>query len=159
MSTLEISVVSSEGLNKYSSYFSRIRPFITLTKLPAHVTYHHYDGGGTGEHVFLVPVDPTFFSDIYSCLRLQLCNTRRFIGPTQLGWCLIPASDIGLLPHDSVRYLSYRLRATDGSRSHVIVNLSIRLKGSCSSSIDTCQAVIGIPVTAVRKFGTGDCSS
>ncbi|TKY70917.1 hypothetical protein E2542_SST07211 [Spatholobus suberectus] len=159
MTTLEITVVSAEGLNEHSSYFNRIRPFITLTKLPAHVVYQ-YDGGGTGEHVFRVPVDPTFFSDTYSRLHLQLYNKRRFAGPTQLAWCLIPASDIALLPYNSLRYLSYRLRAKDGSRSHVIVNLSIRLQGSCyPMDPDTCQAVIGIPVTAVRKIGSGDCSS
>ncbi|KAJ1376149.1 hypothetical protein SESBI_50243 [Sesbania bispinosa] len=149
MTTLEISVESAEGLGEYSSFFSRVRPFITLTKLPTHAVYQYE--GGTREHVFRVPVDPTFFSDTYSSLHLQLYNKRRFVGPTQLGWCMIPASDIGILSHDSVRYLSYRLRATDGSRSHLIINLSIRLQGWITSpSLDTCQTVIGIPVTALR---------
>lgn len=166
MQTLEISVVSIEGLNNYSSYFSRIRPFIALTKLPTQVVYDG-GGGGTRDHVFRVPVDPTFFSDTYSCLHLQLYNNRRIVGPTKLGWCMIPPSDIAsLLPNDSVRYLSYRLRATDGSRGHVIINLSIRLQrgGSCSSlpwitPPYTCQTVIGIPVTAVRGIGNGHSSS
>ncbi|XP_020218098.1 uncharacterized protein LOC109801442 [Cajanus cajan] len=156
MTTLEISLVSAQGLNQRSSCFNQITPFITLTKLPAQAVYHH-EGGGTGDHVFRVPLDPTFFSDTYSRLHLQLFNKRRFVGPTQLGSCLIPPSDIALLPYDSLRYLSYRLRARDGSRSHVIVNLSICLRGS--PDLHTCQPVIGIPVTAVRKFGTGGSSS
>ncbi|KAG4972951.1 hypothetical protein AAZX31_11G025300 [Glycine max] len=156
--TLEICVVSAEGLKQQSSsYFSCIRPFITLTKLPAHMVYHHYDEGGTGEQVFRVPVDPTFFSDTYSRLHLQLYNKRRFAGLTQLGSCLIPPSDIALQPYHSVRYLSYRLRAKDGSRTHLTVNLSIRLHGS--PDLDTCQPVIGIPVTAVRKFRNAHSSS
>ena len=139
MTTLEITVVSAEGLDKYSSssYFStRIRPFITLTKLPARVEYQ-YDG----EHMFRVPVDPTFFSDACSCLHLQLYNKRRIVGSTQLGWCLIPPSDIGFPHSHSPRFLSYRLRATDGSKCPVIVNLSIRI--ICSSSF---YAVTGIPL-------------
>ncbi|XP_027362590.1 uncharacterized protein LOC113870194 [Abrus precatorius] len=152
MTTLEITVVSAEGLNKYSSYFNRITPLFALTVLPTHMV-HRYDGRGpTREHVFRVPVDSTFFSDTYSCLHLQLFIKRRFVGPTQLASCLIPASDIGLLPPDSVRFLSYRLRARDGSRSHVIVNLSIRLQGWASPPLDTCRTVIGIPVTAVRSW-------
>ncbi|KAK7406164.1 hypothetical protein VNO78_07784 [Psophocarpus tetragonolobus] len=147
MTTLEITVVSAEGLNQHSSYFNRIKPFITLTKLPEHTVYN-YDGGGTGDPVFRVPVDPTFFSDTYS---LQLYTKRRFAGPTQLGWCLIPPSDIALPSYHSVRYLSYRLRAKDGSRTHLIVNLSIRFQGL--PDLDTCHPVIGIPVTAVRKIG------
>ncbi|CAJ1927997.1 unnamed protein product [Sphenostylis stenocarpa] len=156
--TLEISVVSAEGLNQHSSFFNRIRPFITLTKLPADVL-HHYDGGGTGDHVFRVALDPTFFSDTYSRLHLHLYNRRRFVGPTLLGWCLIPPTDIAFPHSHSLRYLSYRLRAKDGSRTHLILNLSLRFQGSL------CHSVIGIPVTAVRKFGgssgtsaSGHCS-
>ncbi|XP_061337283.1 uncharacterized protein LOC133284301 [Gastrolobium bilobum] len=159
--TLEIVVVSAEGLDKYSSSSSY---FITLVKLPNHAVCQHDGGGGTREHMFRVPVDPTFFSDRHSCLHLQLYNKRRIVGPTQLGWCLIPVTDIGLLPHDSVRYLSYRLRTRDGSRSHVIINLSVRLQGSCSSvpwltSPSLVDTVIGIPVTAARGIGYGDCNS
>lgn len=137
-------MVSVEGLGKYSSSY-----FITLTNLSNHLVYS-YDGGGAEEHMFRVPVDHTFFFDTqHSSLQLQLYNKRRILGPTQLGWCMIPALDIGFLNHrDSaaVRYLSYRLRATDGCRSDIIINLSVKLLGSP----DTCQTVIGIPVTAVR---------
>ncbi|KAK7366786.1 hypothetical protein VNO80_08783 [Phaseolus coccineus] len=154
MTTLDITVVSTEGLNQYSSYFNRIRPFFTLTKLPAQLLYH-YDGGGTGDHVFRVPLDPTFFSDTYSRLHFHLYNNRRFAGPTLLGWCLIPPSDIAFPPSHSPRYLSYRLRAKDGSRTQLILNLSLRFHGSLyPPHPDTCQSVIGIPVTALRKFGT-----
>ncbi|WVZ25498.1 hypothetical protein V8G54_004042 [Vigna mungo] len=107
MTTLEITVVFAEGLNQPSYYFNRIRPFFTLTKLPAHLLYH-YDGGGTGDHVFRVPLDPTFFSDKYSRLHLHLYNDRRFIGPTLLKWCLIPPSDIAFPPSHSFCYLIYR---------------------------------------------------
>ncbi|ESW30464.1 hypothetical protein PHAVU_002G155100 [Phaseolus vulgaris] len=150
MTTLDITVVSTEGLNQYSSYFNRIRPFFTLTKLPAQLLYN-YDGGGTGDHVFRVPLDPTFFSDTYSRLHFHLYNNRRFAGPTLLGWCLIPPSDIAFPPSPSPRFLSYRLRAKDGSRTHLILNLSLRFH---PPHPDTCQSVIGIPVTALRKFRT-----
>ncbi|XP_027913964.1 uncharacterized protein LOC114173657 [Vigna unguiculata] len=154
MTTLEITVMSAEGLNQHSSYFNRIRPFFTLTKLPAHLLYH-YDGGGTGDHVFRVPLDPTFFSDTYSRLHLHLYNNRRFVGPTLLGWCLIPPSDIAFPPSHSLRHLSYRLRAKDGSKTHLILNLSLRFQGSLYPLHPaTCQPVIGIPVTALRKFGS-----
>lgn len=71
--------------------------------------------------MFRVPVDPSFFSVSYT-LTLPI-------------------------PHHSVSYLSYRLRAKDGSRTHFIVNLSIRLHRSADP--DTCQPVFGIPVNAI----------
>ena len=180
---LEISVISTEGLNNYTSYFNpTIKPFITITKLPTptHVDVVDDGGGGglsptssTWDHKFRVPVDPTFFSDGYSCLHLQIFTKRRIVGPAQIGWCLIPPSDIGLIPPGCVRYLSYRLRARDGSRGHAIINISVRLEGLANvyfdnnnnnnvpwvaPIVDAGHTVIGIPVTAIRRIGNGDCS-
>ncbi|KAK7251271.1 hypothetical protein RIF29_34318 [Crotalaria pallida] len=155
---VEIMVTSIEGLNNYTSFFNpKIKPFITITKLPTSTVNPTTTTTPTSDHVFRVPVDHTFFHDTYSCIYLELFTKRRIVGPAQLGWCMIPASDIGLLSPGSVRYLSYRLRAKDGSRGQAVINISVRLEGnvrwmstSVSRSMDTCHAVIGIPVTAVR---------
>ncbi|KAL2348066.1 hypothetical protein Fmac_002066 [Flemingia macrophylla] len=140
--TLEISVVSAEGL----SCLKRID--MSLTKLHSRSRYD-----GTGEHVFRVPLDPSFSDS----LVLQLFNKRRFLGPTHLGSCLIPPSDIALPPYHSLRHLSYRLRARDGSSTHIIVNLSIRFHAS--PDLHTCQPVLGIPITALRKFSISNADA
>ncbi|KAI9117908.1 hypothetical protein K1719_011050 [Acacia pycnantha] len=157
MSFLEITVLSVEGLHRRSSTGTALfSPSITLTKIPP-PTY-----GNKPSHVytsdvdqkFRVSVDSTFFSDRSSSLHLQLHAKRRLFGRTQLGWCLIPATDIGVLPSGSLRYLSYRLREQDGTRGHGIVNLSIRLEGVAppsASTVDPGQTVIGMPVTAIRR--------
>lgn len=165
-SVIELTVISTEGLNNYTSYLNpTIRPSsITLTKFPptpttATVSLSRWDDK------FRVSLDHSFFTDTYSssCLYLQLFTKRRFMSPAQIGWCMIPASDFGLLTPGSVRYLSYRLRGRDGCRGHAIINISIRLENTSwlSTSLspptmDTCHTVIGIPVTAIRG---GDCSS
>lgn len=177
---MEITIISTEGLNNYKSYFNpTIKPFITITKLPSTptqmVSVEHGGSGGARDHKFRVPVDHSFFQDRYSCLYLQLFTKRRIVGPAQLGWCLIPASDIGFLPPGSVRYLSYRLRAKDGSRGHAVINISVRFEGhvhvndnvhvppwlstSVSPTVDTYHTVIGIPVTAMSRIDNGDCGS
>ncbi|MED6216646.1 hypothetical protein PIB30_009534 [Stylosanthes scabra] len=160
---LEISVISIEGLNNYTSLLSpTIRPFITITRLPTQTHLATVENGGRfglglGPTPFRVTVDQSFFTDGYSCLHLQLFNKRRIVGPAQLGWCVIPPSDIGLLPPTSVSYLSYRLRATDGSRGQAIINISVRLDRLpwVDTSVDACHTVIGIPVTAVRRIAQG----
>lgn len=175
---LELTIISTEGLDNYTdSCFSPtwLRPFITLTKLPPTPTLTHVTSGAVDDiHKFRVPLDPTFFSDPYSSLYLRLFTRRRIVGPTQLGWCLIPASDIGPLTPGSVRYLSYRLRGRDNSsRGHAIINISIRLmeehehvnliapwiSTSLSPTMDTCHTVIGIPVKAIRGSYSGDCNT
>lgn len=175
MMELEVTVLSlEEGLHSSSSSFltslfsSRITPFITLTKIPppsngdkpCHVyMISESPSSSWDHHKFFVPLDSTFFSDnrYYSSLHLQVWSKRRVLGPAQLGWCLIPASDIGLIPSGSLRYLSYRLRSKDGSKSDGIINLAVRL-GISSTAVegDACQTVIGMPVTAVRG-NNGDC--
>ncbi|KAF1862597.1 hypothetical protein Lal_00014137 [Lupinus albus] len=159
---VEITIISIEGLNNYTSFFNpTIKPFITITKLPS-TTTTPMTTTTTWNHKFRVTVDHSFFQDRYSCLYLQLFTKRRIMGPTQLGWCMIPASDIGVLPQGSVGYLSYRLRAKDGSRGYAVINLSVRLEGHghghgyvnnvprMSTNRDTPHTVVGIPVTAVR---------
>jgi hypothetical protein len=175
---LEITVLSAEGLKTSSSalFSNRVRPFITFTtalpspynpcskgdkKCPNAYRTRVDDEGGTNPtwgDKFRVPLDATFFADIYSSVHLQLYTKRLIVGQALLGWCQIPAHDIGSPPVGSVRYLSYRLRARDGSRSHGIVNLAIKLEAlapvagrrvfldSDSPNVDTRQTVIGIPV-------------
>ncbi|KAI4315381.1 hypothetical protein L6164_028196 [Bauhinia variegata] len=167
-SVLEITVLSVEGLrhNSFCLCSRRIRPFITLTKLPAPPTHadkasHAYNSKGDDEggfksgwdQKFRVPVDPTFFSDRYSSIHVQLYKKRPIVGQDQLGWCLIPAADIGFLPPGSIRYLSYRVRCKDGSRGNGIIDLSVTLDGfvqrmstSAKPTGNTCHTVIGIPV-------------
>ncbi|CAL5214755.1 unnamed protein product [Lathyrus oleraceus] len=146
---LELTLISTEGLNNYISCLNpTVRPFITLTKFPPTATTTPTTPWNN--NMFHVPLDPTFFSEASSCLYLQLFIKRRIMGQAQLGWCFIPASDIGLLTPDSVRYLSYRLRGKDGSRRHIIINISVRLDiTSLTTDMDTCHTVIGIPVTAI----------
>ncbi|KAF3448509.1 hypothetical protein FNV43_RR09222 [Rhamnella rubrinervis] len=183
--TMEITVISAQGLKSSSSilFSHRLRPFITLTTVPPSCPNpfrltrngdkgcHLYttkvdDEGGinpTWGDKFHVPVDSAFFTNRYSCLYLQLYTKRLVLGQTQLGWCQIPAQDIGFPPAGAVRYLSYRLRARDGSRTQGILNLAVRLEGqddrqgaitnSISPTLETCQTVIGIPVT---QFSTYD---
>ncbi|KAB1215270.1 BON1-associated protein 1 [Morella rubra] len=173
---LEIDVLSAEGLQTSSStlFPRRIRPFAAITTLPpspygptkGNKQCNVYktrvdDEGGTNPtwgDKFHVPIDSTFFANRYSAIYLQLCTKRLIKGQVQLGWCQIPAYDIGSPPVGSVRYLSYRLRARDGSRSHGIVHLAIKLESlapvagqravaSDSQTLDTCHTVIGIPAT------------
>ncbi|KAI4326995.1 hypothetical protein L6164_019504 [Bauhinia variegata] len=177
-SVLEITLLSADGIHHKSSsssstlfslYSRRIRPFVTLTKLPATPTHcdrasHVYSSEGgfnpSWDQKFRVPVDSAFFSDQYSFIHLQLYNKRPIVGQAKLGSCLIPATDIGFLPPGSVRYLSYRLRSRDGSRGNGIINLSVkwdRFLPWMSPALGTCQTVIGIPVTNIQ--GTSDCST
>jgi len=149
---LELTLISTEGLNNYTSYLNpTIKPFITLTKFPP--TTSTPPKACDNINMFHVPLDPTFFSDPSSCLYLQVFTKRRIMGQAQLGWCFVPASDIGLLTPGSVRYLSYRLRGKDGSRGHGIINISVRLEITTlmSSNMDTCHTVIGIPVTTTFR--------
>ncbi|XWS38403.1 hypothetical protein CRYUN_Cryun19dG0128100 [Craigia yunnanensis] len=176
--TLEMTVVSAQGLkNTSSSLFShRLRPFITITTFPPHPpcdpTDHKRrrhvfqtrvdDQGGvnpTWGDKFDVPIDDTFFANRYSCIYLQLFTKRLIAGQAQLGWCQIPAADIGLPPVGSVRQLSYRLRAEDGTRTRGVVNVAVKLEGPLRAD-DTFQTVIGIPVRVMPRFremGAASC--
>lgn len=162
MLELEIRVLSCEGLNDlinkaYSSPFCSLLmsnssnySIISLTKLPVSHTCKHpevyssrVDGEGAGEGRLLrVAVDCGFFSEGHnSWLHLRISRKRRVVGVTEVGWCVIPASDIGPPPPASVRHLSYRLRARDGARVPAVINLSVQLKPASSD-----DPAIGIPV-------------
>ncbi|XWS61813.1 hypothetical protein CRYUN_Cryun07bG0157500 [Craigia yunnanensis] len=173
--SLEMTVVSAQGLkNTSSSLFShRIRPFITITTFPPHLPCNATDNkrphvfqtrvddqGGvnpTWGDKFHVPIDDTFFANRYSCIYLRLFTKRLIAGQAQLGWCQIPAADIGLPPVGSVKQLSYRLRAGDGTRTQGVVNVSLKLEGFVPATIhdqlsnDTSQTVIGIPVSVMPR--------
>lgn len=91
------------------------------------------------------------------------------MGRVQLGWCQIPANDIGFPPASSARFLSYRLRARDGSRTNGIVNLSVKLENLgpvtdhrplnsiTATAFGMCGTVIGTPVTTLPP-PLGECS-
>ncbi|KAK2385047.1 hypothetical protein QL285_072323 [Trifolium repens] len=149
---LELTVISIEGLNNYTSCLNpTITPIITLTKFPLTTTTTPIMAWDN--NMFRVPLDPTFFQDASSYIYLQLFTKRRIMGQTQLGWCFIPASDIVLLRPGSVQYLSYRLRERDGSRGQAVINISVKLEITTllSPNIDSCDTVIGIPVTGVQR--------
>ncbi|XP_062074229.1 BON1-associated protein 2-like [Humulus lupulus] len=186
--TMEITVLSAEGLRAASSlavFSHRLRPFITLTMVAPPSPYyptnddkscHVYttrvdDEGGTNPtwgDKFRLPIDSSFFTNRYSGVHLQLYTKRILLGQAQLGWCQIPAHDIGLPSAGTVRHLSYRLRARDGSRTRGVINIAVRLEGlepvggpvlanSVPPSLATCQTVIGIPVRsypAVNRFSS-----
>ncbi|KAK6263067.1 hypothetical protein QUC31_008883 [Theobroma cacao] len=173
--TLEMTVVSAQGLKNTSSslFFHRLRPFVTITTFPPtpfnrdnghHMYQTRVDDQGevnpTWGDKFHVPIDDTFFTNRYSCINLHLFTKRLIAGQAQLGWCQIPAADIGLPPVGSVRQLSYRLRAGDGTRTQGIVNVAVKLEGPAvpaathaQLSDNTCQTVIGIPVRVMPGVG------
>ena len=172
--TLEMTVVSAQELKNtsFSLFSHRLRPFITITTFPPnppcdatdHKRRHHVfqttvdDQGGvnpTWGDKFHVPIDDTFFANRYSCIYLHLFTKRLIAGQAQLGWCQIPAADIGLPPVGSVRQLSYRLMAGDGTRTQGVINVAVKLEGFVPAtthdqlSNDTSQTVIGIPVSVM----------
>lgn len=151
--TLEITVISAQGLKNPSTqssapsfFFSRrpIKPFATLgstsTCKPPQDAVHRTktdDRGAenpTWNETFQISVqDSSFSSGVISSsdLLLQVNAEKRRVGAgrTLLGWCYVPMADIVQPPTGPVRFLSYRLRARDGSRSRGIVNLAARLQG------------------------------
>lgn len=181
---LEITVLSAEGLRTSSAalFSNRIRPFVTFTtaapgpynpnKAEKHCqlfrTKVDDDGGAnpTWGDKFRIPLDATFFADIYSSIHLQLYTKRLIVGHSQLGWCQIPAHDIGSPPVGSVRHLSYRLRTRDGSKSKGIVNLAVKLEALApvsgqrvsdpdTATAETSRTVIGIPITLPQTWVNG----
>ncbi|KAF8379446.1 hypothetical protein HHK36_028882 [Tetracentron sinense] len=181
--TLEITVISAKGLKNTSFPLlcsKPVRPFVTLSTNPPtlcrykpihHVYRTRVDKDGRTNPCwgdkFHLPIDTTFFSQNYSSIYLQIFSNRLLGDKIQLGWCQIPATDIieGFRPAGSLRHLSYRVRARDGSRGHGVVNLAVRLVGPEDGpgfvfsdkptqsdlthfpAADTRSAAIGIPVT------------
>ena len=182
---MEITVISAQGLkNTSSSLFSRrLKPFVTLSLPPPTCQSNGYkpchvyktrvdDGGGvdpTWGDTFHIPIDHANFlcQKRPFVIYLQLYNSVLTGGQAELGWCQIPATDIvdGFLPSlGSIRHLSYRLRARDGSRGHGVVNVAVKLEGlvlpqMCPQRPPNCylthssetgfgdQTVVGIPIT------------
>lgn len=149
-SILEITVVSAQDLSTASSsaiFQGRLRPFVTLNVTvpfsPTTTSNEHIQGyktkvdyiGGknpTWGDKFRLPFDVTFFYQIHFGICLKLYTKHLLWGHTQLGWCRIPAADMVdcLFLARSIRFLSYRLRARDGSRGHGIVNVAVKWEGS-----------------------------
>lgn len=171
MLELEITVLSCEGLNlmtQSSSFSSWCSSFILRSPANSNPTTHFIsvttfpdqkpkvysgslqdDGAGEGG-VVRVPVDSSFLSDTQSCLYVQIYRKRRILWPSQVGWCLIPASDIGSPPPpSSVRCLSYRLRGRDGCVGGAIINLSIQWKDNCDAA--SAPLAIGIPIGTMEE--------
>lgn len=176
--TMEITVISAQGLkNPFFFFFSKrpIKPFATLAptalssagKPPLDTTVHRTDTDSQGgenptwNETFRVSIhDSSFLRGIISspALLLQVNAEKRLLvaGRTLLGWCYVPMADIMQPPTGSVRFLSYRLRARDGSRSHGIVNLAVRLQGLSDPDLKQTQypnvgdrracPALGIPV-------------
>ncbi|KAK6947749.1 C2 domain [Dillenia turbinata] len=180
---IEITVISAQGLKKKTSsiFSNKIRPFVELTTVPPYKPINGdnacqvynstvYDEGGvnpTWGDKFRIPVDPTFFTNKFASIYLQIYTKRLMAGQVQLGWCQIPSSDIigGYHPVGTVRYLSYRLRAKDGYRGHGVVNVAVKLesqKGVPDSSGPTSASqekafqttALGIPVTLFGDYPT-----
>ncbi|KAJ8766204.1 hypothetical protein K2173_021721 [Erythroxylum novogranatense] len=171
---MEVIVLSAQGLKSTSSgpFSRRLRSFATVTTYPlvpcnrddkcTSQTRVDDEGGvnPTWGDKFHVPIDTSFLANRYSSIYIQLYTKRLITGRIQLGWCQIPVTDIRLGPEGSIKYLSYRLRARDGTRCEGIVNVGIRLltalepverhrlsMDSDQKASDACQTVIGIPVT------------
>lgn len=139
---LEITIISAQDLMKRASlaFSGRLRPFITLTAASRGGKMYRTrvdDRGGanpTWGDKFEVCLDHDFW---YSGIYLQLHTKHFLLGQSQLGWCLVPASDLlnRLAPVGATQFLSYRLRARDGSRGHGIVNVAVRLHGALGVGI------------------------
>ncbi|PKI41405.1 hypothetical protein CRG98_038177 [Punica granatum] len=176
--TVDITVVSAEGLKNPSSlsalFSKRLKTFVTLALpiepssqrcqamwSPVHQTRTANSQRGEnpawGETFRVSIADSTFSSGFSSsAVLLQVYMERLVSGRTLLGWCHIPVADIRWPPTGSVRFLSYRLRASDGTRSQGIVNLAVRLPGSFDqaptrtqypSIISQARPAIGIPLS------------
>ncbi|CAI9755420.1 unnamed protein product [Fraxinus pennsylvanica] len=141
---IEITLISAQDLRVASSVFCRrLRPFITVTtsatlygdkQVKVYKTKVDDKGGvnPTWGDKFRLPLDQTIFYLRKSGIYLQLYTKHLVMGNTQLGWCLIPMTDIvnRLIPVGSTRFLSYRLRDRDGSRGNGIVNVAVKLEGN-----------------------------
>ncbi|XWS38402.1 hypothetical protein CRYUN_Cryun19dG0128000 [Craigia yunnanensis] len=151
---MEITVLSAENLNKPAScglLSRRLRPFISITNSNGHNPLADCkcdDEKFTFGEKFIVPIEFNFFTNIYSYLCLHI-YTKSVLGrQAELGWCRIPATDIGAPPVGSTRHLSYKLLAKDGSKGHGIVNLEVKLLSyGCLMNSVSGQEVIGFPVT------------
>ncbi|XP_051129785.1 uncharacterized protein LOC127250510 [Andrographis paniculata] len=169
---LDITIISAHGLKNnpaaaaFATFWRRLRPYVTISVVgDGDGTMHRTrvdDKGGvnpTWGDKFRLFLDPSFFEQSYRGIYLQLYTKRLLIGRTLLGWCVIPAADIfdQPLPIGCARFLSYRLRARDGSRGHGIVNVSVKVEqppgGTVSNDLqemfDGNQFAIGIPVNIV----------
>ncbi|XVE57835.1 hypothetical protein DITRI_Ditri04bG0122200 [Diplodiscus trichospermus] len=155
---MEFTVLSAEKLKKPSSrdLFSFSRPsttFISITKLNGDnyslADYCKPDSENFtfGDKVF-VSIESDFFAN-NSCIYLKLYTKKLLGDQAQLGWCRIPAADIGAPPVGSVRHLSYKLRDKDGSMGHGIVDLQVKLE-SYGCPVHSGQEVIGTPVTDLQ---------
>ncbi|CAA0838775.1 BON1-associated protein 2 [Striga hermonthica] len=171
-SILEITIISAQDLKKSTSttVFSRhIRPFITLSNDINAKTYKTRvdDKGGINPSwgdKFRLPFEQFLVNKRCPGIYLRLYTKNFLMGRTQLGWCLIPAADIvsRFSPVGLVHFLSYRLRARDGSRGNGVVNVAVKLEGSdgfvcplrdLTSDVsylqemrDSRESVIGFPV-------------
>ncbi|XVF10657.1 hypothetical protein REPUB_Repub07fG0201200 [Reevesia pubescens] len=151
---MEITVLSAENIKKPVSccgFLSRrLTPFISITKFNGenNLCVGDVENFTFGDR-FLVPIESNFFAN-NSCIYLQL-HTKRLLGrQAQLGWCQIPAADIGEPPVGSVRHLSYKLRGKDGSMGNGIVDLEVKLE-SYGCLVHSGQEVIGTPVTILLQ--------
>ncbi|XVF51537.1 hypothetical protein PTKIN_Ptkin04bG0192700 [Pterospermum kingtungense] len=158
---MEITVLSAENLKKPASAACcllsrrRFRTFITITKFNASNNHlrAEYCKGDVENISFgdksLVSIESDFFAS-NSCIYLQLHTKRALGGQAQLGWCHIPAADIGAPPVGSVRHLRYKLRAKDGSMGQGIVDLQVKLENFGCQLHSSGQEVIGTPVTILQ---------
>ncbi|KAL8106728.1 hypothetical protein AgCh_023474 [Apium graveolens] len=143
--TMEVTIISAQGLRNRKSLFSsrRIRPFTSLsTNINGNKHYHVYrtqvdnHGGAnpTWGDKFQLAVDKVTFeysNIISSFVYLEVFTKGLVAGQSPLGWCQIPVTDIvnELYPKDGIRKLSYQLRNRDGSRGQGVINIEVKLTG------------------------------
>ncbi|OMO79440.1 hypothetical protein CCACVL1_13669 [Corchorus capsularis] len=147
----EMTVLSTENLKKPSfTLLPRrrlLRPFISFISTSNGNNSHKGDNQKYytfGDHCY-VPIEANFFTNIHSCIYVQL-HTKSLLGRrVQLGCCRIPAADIGAIQVGSLRHLSYKVWAKDKSHGHGIVNLKLKLD-NYGSQVHSCQEVIDLPI-------------
>lgn len=147
---MEITIISAQGLKNTTTWPWRFRPFATVSTVPTitsssiategHTTCidekigndNNNNNNPTWGDKFHLSIDASLFLHGHLCIYVQIYSKNFFSGRSELGWCMIPASDVfdGLLPAGFVRQFSYRLRNKDGSRGNGVVNVAVKLDAS-----------------------------
>ncbi|PKU83389.1 uncharacterized protein LOC110105109 [Dendrobium catenatum] len=153
-----------------------------------HVTHVDEKGGKnpTWNDTVRISVDPAFClprrrrcsggweeeEDDSAAIHISVLSKRRFMDPTELGWCqILPCHVVdGLRPPGLPRRLSYALRSGPHGGLQGLIHLSVRLVGSVeriappppppstvvappSEEEGWCQVAIGIPVRTAFSGG------
>ncbi|CAN4077783.1 unnamed protein product [Withania somnifera] len=150
---MEITIISAQGLKNTTTWPWRLRPFATVSTVMPTSSFSSVTAAtkvqttSVDEKIgniktnnsnsmlgdkFYLSINPSQFLHAHICIYIQIYSKNFLKGRSELGWCMIPATDVldGLIPVGFVRQFSYRLRNKDGSRGHGVVNVAVKLEAS-----------------------------